>query len=394
MAARAKKNKKKPSTKPLARKLAKTRQTSTAPSKIRAAKQAKSRARLNRPLPDPNRHALLTLLELTQTLTDDHPLEESLRLVTEAALDLVPGDHASIRLLDGTHTELLSGARSGAGEAMPPMTFRRGEGLIGWVVEHRHGVRVGDVEKDPRFKPAPKTLTRFDIRSIIAEPLWSAGNVIGVVSVSSPKTNAFTTDHELLARLLANCSAPPIERVRLRRLAMTDDLTLAYNQRYLAPRFYEEIERARRTGSDVSVLLMDLDHFKLVNDEHGHAAGDVILRLFADRVRSLVRKMDIFIRRGGEEFNLVMPGTSLDHARATAERIRARMADAPFAIAADTLIPQTVSIGVATWDGEEAPEELQRRADMAMYRAKENGRNRVEIARDEEVLAPSTLRGS
>ncbi|MEO8874257.1 MAG: sensor domain-containing diguanylate cyclase [Polyangiaceae bacterium] len=376
---------------------ARTKKTSgkaRAPAKIRSKNKAISRARIVKPIPDTNRHALLTLLELTQLLTDDHPLEESLRLVTEAALDLVPGDHASIRLLDGTHTELLSGARSGAGEAMPPMTFRRGEGLIGWVVEHRHGVRVGDVEKDARFKPAPSDLSRFDIRSIVAEPLWSAGNVIGVVSVSSPKANAFTTDHELLARLLANCSAPPIERVRLRRLAMTDDLTLAYNQRYLAPRFYEEIERSRRTGADVSVLLMDLDHFKKVNDEHGHAVGDVILRLFADRVRSLVRKMDIFIRRGGEEFNLVMPGTSLDHGRATAERIRAKMSDAPFAIGNGLQISQTVSIGVATWNGDEAPEELQRRADMAMYRAKEGGRNRVEIARDDEVAAPSTLRGS
>ncbi len=341
---------------------------------------------------DSNRHALLTLLELTQTLTDDHPLEESLRKVTEAALHLVPGDHASIRLLDGTHTELLSGARSGAGEAMAPMTFRRGEGMIGWVVEHRAGVRVGDVEKDHRFKPATELRTKFEIKSIVAEPLWSAGNVIGVVSVSSPRLHAFSSDHELLARLLANCSAPPIERVRLRRLAMTDDLTLAYNQRYLAPRFYEEIERARRTGSDVSVLLMDLDYFKKVNDQFGHDVGDAVLRMFADRVRSLVRKMDIFIRRGGEEFNLVMPATSLDHARATAERIRARMSDSPFEVGGRH-ISQTVSIGIATWDGDEAPEELQRRADMAMYRAKENGRNRVEIAHDEEVLAPSTLPG-
>jgi diguanylate cyclase (GGDEF)-like protein len=342
---------------------------------------------------DTNRHALLTLLDLTQTLTDDLPLEDSLRMVTQAALELVPGDHASIRLLDGTHTELLSGARSGAGEAMAPMTFRRGEGMIGWVVEHRTGVRVGDVTRDHRFKPATELRTKFEIKSIVAEPLWSAGNVIGVVSVSSPNLHAFTTDHELLARLLANCSAPPIERVRLRRLAMTDDLTLAFNQRYLAPRFYEEIERARRTGSDVSVLLMDLDHFKKVNDEYGHDVGDAVLRMFADRVRSLVRKMDIFIRRGGEEFNLVMPGTSLDHARATAERIRARMSDSPFEVGGRK-ISQTVSIGIATWNGDEAPEELQRRADMAMYRAKENGRNRLEIAHDEEIEAPASLRTS
>lgn len=370
-----------------------------------AAKRKKSKKRIaaatrKKPAPKPRRvpprdtgrKALLTLLELTQTLTDDHPLEASLRHVTEAALELVPGDHASIRLLDGTHTELLSGARSGAGERMSPMTFRRGEGLIGWVVEHRRGIRVGQASSDPRFKPATGIANALELQSIVAEPLWSAGNVIGVVSVSSPKAHAFTADHELLVRLLANCSAPPIERVRLRRLAMTDDLTLAYNQRYLAPRFYEEIERARRTGTDMSVLMMDLDHFKRVNDAHGHAVGDAVLRYFADRVRSAVRKMDIFIRRGGEEFNLVMPGTSLDQARATAERIRKSLADSPFEIG-DKAIRQTVSIGVATWDREEAPEELQRRADMAMYRAKENGRNRIEVALDDEIVEPASLRG-
>ncbi|HEX7663840.1 MAG TPA: GAF domain-containing protein, partial [Polyangiaceae bacterium] len=223
----------------------------------KAAKARSNGSSIQASTKDPARRALLTLLELTQTLTDDHPLEESLRHVTEAALDLVPGDHASIRLLDGTHTELLSGARSGAGETLPPMTFRRGEGLIGWVVEHRRGIRVGQAARDPRFKPSPSSHDKFPIQSIVAEPLWSAGNVIGVVSVSSPNVHAFTADHELLVRLLANCSAPPIERVRLRRLAMTDDLTLAYNQRYLAPRFYEEIERARRSRSDMSVLMMD-----------------------------------------------------------------------------------------------------------------------------------------
>ncbi len=359
----------------------------------RPAKKTRKKKPVREPAPqrDSSKKALLTLLELTQTLTDDHPLEASLRHVTEAALHLVPGDHASIRLLDGTHTELLSGARSGAGETLPPMTFRRGEGMIGWVVEHRKGVRAGEVSKDPRFKPATGLRKSLAIKSIVAEPLWSAGNVIGVVSVSSPKAHAFTADHELLVRLLANCSSPPIERVRLRRLAMTDDLTLAYNQRYLAPRFYEEIERARRTGTDMSVLMMDLDHFKIVNDNYGHAVGDSVLRYFADRVRSVVRKMDIFIRRGGEEFNLVMPGTSLDHARATAERIRRIMSDSPFEIG-DQSIRQTVSIGVATWDGEEPPEELQRRADMAMYRAKENGRNRAEIALPEEAPAPVTQR--
>jgi len=261
------------------------------------------------------------------------------------------------------------------------MTFRRGEGLIGWVVEHAEGIIVDEVHADPRFLPdRTPNLQGFHIRSLLAEPLWSAGSVIGVISVSSPDPGRFTPDDQLLARLLANCSTPPIERARLGRLAMTDDLTLAYNQRYLMPRLHEEMERSRRTGGPLSMLLMDLDHFKRVNDNYGHAVGDAVLRIFADRVRAAVRRIDIFVRRGGEEFTLVMPATTRSNAQATAERIRTNLSAHPLDAAGEDLIAQTVSIGVATWDGEETLQSFQQRADMAMYRAKELGRNQVVMA--------------
>ena len=207
--------------------------------------------------------AMSALLALTAKLTESRPLEESLRTVTDAALALLPANHASIRLLDGSHSELLSGARSGAGTATRPMSFRRGQGVIGWVVEYKESLCIDDVTKDPRFVLLKQG---FPIRSMLAEPLWSAGQVIGVLSLSSSEKRAFGPGDQLLARLLANCCTPPIERARLRRLAMTDDLTLAYNQRYLSPRVNEEIERARRGGQPLSVLLLDLDHFKNVNE--------------------------------------------------------------------------------------------------------------------------------
>jgi two-component system cell cycle response regulator len=314
------------------------------------------------------------LLELTERLTEARPLEDSLRAVTDAALDLLPATHASIRLLDGSHSELLSGARSGAGLHAQPMSFRRGQGLIGWVVQYKEALCIDDVAKDPRFVTGKQG---FAIRSMIAEPLWSAGNVIGVLSVSSPKRRAFRQSDQLLARLLANCCTPPIERARLRRLAMTDDLTLAYNQRYLSPRVNEELERARRSGQPLSLLMLDLDHFKNVNDRHGHDVGDMVLRLFADRVRSIVRRVDVFIRRGGEEFLLLMPATALEQARNTAERIRRTVGGSDIDVGGGKHVRQTVSIGVACWDFKESPEALQRRADVAMYAAKEQGRDRV-----------------
>lgn len=324
-----------------------------------------------------SQRTLDVLLQLTAQLTDDRPLEDFLKAVTEATRELLRADHASIRLLDSSRIALLSGARSGTGADDRPMDFKRGEGLLGWVVEFGQPVRVGEVDADSRWvKPYNQT---FGIRSLMAEPLWSSGEVIGVLAVTSPELGAFTEEDQLLLRLLANCSAPPIERARLRRLAMFDDITMAFNYRYLAPRLVEEMERASRSAGDVSLLYMDLDHFKSVNDKHGHAVGDAVLRMFADRVRKAVRRVDVLIRRGGEEFVLIMPATGATQAHATGTRIQQTLHTEPFDDG-NLSLKQTVSIGVATWDKRETPEQLERRADQAMYEAKRLGRNRVVVA--------------
>jgi diguanylate cyclase (GGDEF)-like protein len=258
------------------------------------------------------------------------------------------------------------------------MEFKRGEGILGWVVDQAQPVRIDDAESDPRWI-APKN-QGFPIRSIMAEPLWSSGEVIGVLSVTSKHAAAFKEEDQLLLRLLANCSSPPIERARLRRLAMFDDTTMAFNHRYLYPRLVEEMERASRSGGDVSILYMDLDHFKSVNDSFGHAIGDAVLKMFADRVRKAVRRIDVLVRRGGEEFVLVMPQTSATQAHATGQRIQQTLQTEELELEGGLRVRQTVSIGVATWDQREAPEQLERRADGAMYEAKRLGRNRVVVA--------------
>lgn len=320
------------------------------------------------------------LLQLTAQLTDDRPLEDFLKAVTDASLEMLPAQHSSIRLLDPSRTMLLSGARSGTGADDRPMDFKRGEGVLGWVVENSQPVRIGDVAEDKRWIPSSKKQQGFDVASIMAEPLWSSGDVIGVLAVTSEHKDAFTDAHQLVLRLLGNCSAPPIDRARLRRLAMFDDMTMAFNHRYLSPRIVEEMERAGRSGGEMSLLYMDLDHFKSVNDKFGHAIGDVVLRMFADKVRKAVRRVDILVRRGGEEFVLVMPQTSATDALSTGTRIQQTLAGEDLEIENGLRIRQTVSVGVATWDQRESPDALERRADQAMYEAKKLGRNRVVVA--------------
>lgn len=323
-------------------------------------------------------NAIAVLLNLTRALAEDLPLEDALRAVTDATLCLLPGNHASLRLLDAGSTALLCFARSGVGLEHRPISFAPGKGVMGWAVSHQESVRVDDALVDERFLASPAQ--GFAVGSLLVEPLRTGGHVIGILSVSAEAPHAFTDDDQVLCRLLANCSVPPIERARLERLAMIDDMTLAYNIRYLKPRLAEEMERVRRSKASLSVLLLDLDHFKRVNDEHGHAVGDAVLRTFCNEMQNHVRRIDVLVRRGGEEFLLILPNTSSDQAKATAERIRQTLATTPLDTGQGVSIRQTVSIGVATWNGTESDEELEQRADAAMYESKRNGRNHVSVA--------------
>jgi diguanylate cyclase (GGDEF)-like protein len=329
--------------------------------------------------------ALDVLLELTRNLLAERSLNRALKLVTEAAMELLPGDHASIRVLDQSRMELLSGARSGIGENKRPVRHVAGQGVAGWVVDHGELVRLRDAPLDSRFVVKPNQ--GFAIRSMLAVPLWSAGDVVGVLAVTSGDADVYDEGHETLAYLLANCAVPPIEKARLARLAITDAQTMAFNHSYLMPGLQAEMNKRR---GQLSVLLMDLDEFKTVNDRFGHAAGDEALREFASRVRATTRDPDVLVRRGGDEFVLIMPDTDQESAEAVASRIRAAMADEPFSLGAGRHKTITVSIGVATWNGREAAEALEQRADAAMYEVKEGGRDgiRVSEAPPASVLPP------
>ncbi len=332
------------------------------------------------------KHTISVLLELTETLVGDVSLDEALRAVTDAALQLLPGAHSSVRVLDN-QGNLLCGARSGEGRKRSPVSLRRGEGLSGWVAASGQPVRVADATTDPRFQRVDHQ--GFAIRSMLAVPLLSMGRVVGVLGVTSPEPDIFTAEHEIMALLLANCAVPAIEKARLERLrqraeklAVTDTQTTAFNQRYLFPRLRAEIDKARGRLLPLSILLMDLDDFKEVNDQFGHSVGDELLSCFADNVLSCVRNSDVLVRRGGDEFVLLMPDTSHSRATEVAQRVRAEVAQTELGDPSRP-VRRTVSIGVATWDGTENAKDLERRADLAMYEAKRRGRDQVVSAATE-----------
>ena len=317
------------------------------------------------------------LVEVVAALERGGDVEPALQEVTDRALELFDADHASVRVCtDGA--ELRSVARSGAGAQAPAPSFRRGQGLLGWAVQTGEVVRVADSASDERFTAVVGR--GFDVRSVMSIPLMLGDRVLGVFSVSAARPDAFSEVHEQLGRIVAHCVCQALRTAELEREATTDAMTRALNRSRLLPTLCSEMNRSRREQQPLSVLLMDLDHFKSVNDLHGHAVGDAVLSAFADVVRSCVRSFDVLIRRGGEEFELVMPGTSTVDGFTVAERIRSRLSSAPIQIKG-LAIEQTVSIGLATWDGKESPETLDQRADAAMYAAKRRGRDRIIVAK-------------
>jgi len=162
-------------------------------------------------------------------------------------------------------------------------------------------------------------------------------------------------------------------------MAITDGLTGLYNRRYMESHLSTLVEQAAGRGKPLSLLVLDIDYFKSINDTHGHDAGDDVLREFAVRVKKSIRGIDLACRYGGEEFVIVMPETDMAVAALVAERIRRRIAGEPFAIDQGAkAIDVTLSIGLAALGGEQdTGATILKRADQALYRAKRDGRNRV-----------------
>ena len=209
-------------------------------------------------------------------------------------------------------------------------------------------------------------------------PLIAKGQSIGIVELMSRAPVQWTDERLELARTMANEAAMALENARLyeeaRKLADRDPLTGFYNHRFLHERLGEEVVRSQRARRPLSVLMLDLDDFKLVNDTFGHLFGDRVLTFAAELIRSTLRVTDVAARYGGDEFAVILPETDAADARRTAERILEAFRDRPFVGEQRGPVPLAVSIGVATFPDEgRTGTELIAAADAALYGVKRAG---------------------
>jgi diguanylate cyclase (GGDEF)-like protein len=227
--------------------------------------------------------------------------------------------------------------------------------------------------------------------SIAMIPLRCRDELIGSINLVSADPDRYTARHasDFLAHLgvvASLCIENAVNRARLRRSGFTDVLTGWHNRRYLQARMKEELARACRDGSSLVCTMLDIDHFKRINDSWGHAAGDGVLREVAQRIDAEVRTSDVAARFGGEEFVILLPNTTCAEGHYLAERIRNAIAALPFELPGGRHVPVTVSIGIAEFDPGAGDGDLKSlgdaliaRADVALYAAKAAGRDRVVV---------------
>ncbi|OGP15366.1 MAG: hypothetical protein A2054_10540 [Deltaproteobacteria bacterium GWA2_55_10] len=328
---------------------------------------------------------LAVFTELGKTLTSSLDLNEILKKVMDKISELLRPKNWSLLLLDDGAGELKFEIAVGKGsEKLKDLRLKVGEGVAGWVARERKPLLVPDVNKDPRFSKKADEVSNFTTQSIICVPLITRGRCLGVIELINKveSEEGFSEDDLLILTTLADFSAIAIENAiffqRVQELTITDDLTKLYNSRFLHSRLEYEVERAKRFRYELSMIFLDLDYFKDVNDRHGHLRGSKLLKEVARLILSLIRNVDMACRYGGDEFIVMMPGTSKKSAVIVAEKIRAAINDAVFLHDEGLNLHLTASFGVASFPMDAADkDELIHKADHAMYDVKNRTRNGV-----------------
>ncbi|MGH3009616.1 MAG: GAF domain-containing protein [Gaiellaceae bacterium] len=334
------------------------------------------------------------LADVFHEVLAEQTLDTLLVRIANALGELIPHDTLTIYEADeanGTLKPVLVIRDPYADEIMSaPLSYAEGEGLTGWAVSQREAVLANQAHNDPRVRTVPGT--PIEAESLICVPLIARGHIKGALNVYRDGEDVSFTDTEFeLAKRFGDAAALALDnaeaRARLEHQARTDSLTGLFNHSVFYEQLLLALQEASRTHSPVAVLMLDIDDFKHVNDVHGHAIGDELLRFLAEVLRASVRPEDVVCRLGGEEFAVVMVGCADEDAKRVAERIKRRLADTEF----PGIGRLHVSVGLALGPEHAMnPRELATCAEAAMMTAKAQGKNQIVLYSDDGTKRPDS----
>jgi diguanylate cyclase (GGDEF)-like protein len=326
---------------------------------------------------------LKILGEIGKTLTSTLDFQEVLRVIMKIIAGQFEPRDWSLLLVDEESEELYFAIVVGeASDKLKDVRLKIGEGIAGWVAQHGQPLITEDASQDPRFAKWVDQRTGFETKSMVCLPLISKGRTLGVIELLNTARGHFSErDIELLVAL-ADFAAIAVENARyvkrIKDLSIVDDVTGLYNSRHLHALLETEISRAVRYSAPFSVIFLDLDYFKLVNDRHGHLVGSRLLREIGQVLRFNLRTVDWATRYGGDEFVLILPRTGRKEALLVAQRLRYALNGTVFLRNEKLNIRITASFGIATFpEDAKSKEDVIRLADQAMYRVKRSTRDDI-----------------
>ena len=325
---------------------------------------------------------LLVFHQITRSLTSSFDLDTILRTIIEHMERFIEAELWTLLMVDETGKELYYAIAAGRGDVpLQGLRMKVGEGVAGWVVEHGETLLVPEAGLDPRVAEEHGAQPS-KVRSVIALPLRGRKGTHGAIEIFNPRADQLTDYTIAFLHILADHAAIAIENAhdvaRIQQLTITDDCTTLYNARYLYEVLSRELERCVKAGLPVSMAFLDLDHFKMVNDAHGHLVGSELLGRVGLRLLELTRKQDWCFRYGGDEFAVLMPETGEDEALALSNKMLRGLMETEFEMKDKLKLWVSASVGVATApiDGT-AVHEVIGVSDMRMYAVKARGRGGV-----------------
>lgn len=335
------------------------------------------------------------LYDVSRSLNATLQLPELLSRISQLVGERLKVPKFSIMLLEDGRLEVKSAYPTAD---VIGMVFDVGNGACGRAAETRKAVYVADLEADTEIYVRKRPSTP-ESGSLLAIPMIHQDTVMGVLNLERPEKNAFAQDEIELLSAVASQAAIAVQNARLHEqtvaLSITDPLTGAPNRRHLMTRLEMEVARANRFGTQLSVLMVDIDHFKQLNDLNGHRAGDEVLRKVCDLLRANVRKVDLLARYGGEEFVIILPQVTKDEGWEVAEKLRKVIEETDFEYGKTQPLGKiTISVGLANLPVDaESQENLVDCADSALYACKRAGRNKAIAYAQGMELHPGRERG-